>query len=817
MSGGMTQLFDTSDPRYHAYATVALERSIDASTGFTYGVPPAMKDLEPGERVVVPLGRSDRKVAGYVTNIEPSTTIARVKPILERDGNRVGLTMDLIKLAQWMAAYYCAPIGMVFANMLPAAVKKGTGIVVEICVELTEDGQRVAIALAASAKVEVPSGLKLSKLQKAALSVMKDRPTGEDDAVTMRDLADLAGAKTVTPVKQLIDKALLRGVERSSIRAARNIWTPTEHELPMPPRVTLNAEQASAVDHLTAQLHNGFSVSLLHGVTGSGKTEVYLRMIEGLLAQRNDAPKIPRQEREMRGPSVIVLVPEIALTPQTSKRFHERFDNVAVLHSGLTAAQRHEQWQRIRRGEAHIVVGARSAIFAPLANLKLIVVDEEHETSYKQDQVPRYHARDVAIKRAQLCGVPIVLGSATPSLESYYNTAGFSQATGADHQGSAKRNFHLLKLPNRVTGLMLPEVDIVDMRDERRKRYQMTGKTGWHLLSLRLEKQLQQTMKEGGQAILLLNRRGYGNFIGCADQHGCAWVKFCDYCDATMVYHRDKSLPAGGLIRCHHCDAEQLLPKTCPDCGRAVNVFGLGTQRVEEEIERLCPDAPMMRMDSDSMRRGADYHDALERFRSGELRILVGTQMIAKGLDFPNVRVVGVINADTSLHLPDFRSAERTFQLIAQVAGRAGRGTEPGRVIVQTFNPNDPAIQLASKHDYETFARRELALREKTALPPITRMARIVLRDRDQMQVIKAAAELARDLKTFIADLNRGIRMRGPAPCPIARVAEFHRHQIELIAPDASTLQLLLTRMRNAKLIKSDAKMAIDVDPVALL
>jgi len=495
-----------------------------------------------------------------------------------------------------------------------------------------------------------------------------------------------------------------------------------------------------------------------------------------------------------------VLVPEIALTPQTVARFMHRFDSVAVLHSGLTAAQRHEQWRRIREGDANIVVGARSAVFAPLPKVGVIIVDEEQENSYKQDQLPRYHARDVAVKRGQLLGIPILLGSATPSLESYDN---------ATRRGS----YQLIELPDRVMNMKLPRVELVDMIAERRKR------RGVHLLSSRLEHVLEHTLHDGGQAMLLLNRRGYANYIACPDQN-CGWLKSCDYCDVTMVYHKDKRLPTGGNVRCHHCGAEQLLPQHCPTCSRKVTVFGLGTQRVEEELVRKFPELRYQRMDSDVMRTGRDYHDTLESFRKGELQVLVGTQMIAKGLDFPNVRLVGVVSGDTSLHMPDFRAAERTFQLITQVAGRAGRSDEPGKVIVQTFNPDDITIRFAAQHDYPGFAKYELAQREQVMLPPFSRMARIVVRDRENDACFEHAQKLWQHLQINNDAQGKRVRLRGPMPCPISRVAGYYRWQIELISPPpggAAGLQNLLTALRNERLLISDARMAVDVDPVDLL
>jgi len=544
--------------------------------------------------------------------------------------------------------------------------------------------------------------------------------------------------------------------------------------------------------------------------------------------------------------SAIVLVPEIALTPQTVGRFIGRFPDgsVAVLHSGLTAAQRHVQWRRIRSGEARIVVGARSAVFAPLPNPRLIIVDEEHEGSYKQDQLPRYHARDVAIRRAQILNIPVILGSATPSLESYHNAVAEIGERRAEVVGRKqgdrvgrtptsdlpypKPPYHLVCLPDRVPGMTLPRVEIVDMQEERRAR------RGVHLISQRLERELHRVLgiRDRGsgtsvpvgdappsQAILLLNRRGYANYIACPD-HTCGWQLTCDHCDVTMVYHVDRKLPQGGVVRCHHCGAEQLLPLHCPDCSKKTNTFGLGTQRVEEELARKFPGVRAIRMDSDTMRTARHYQEALDTFRAGEADVLLGTQMIAKGLDFPGVRLVGVISADVALHMPDFRAGERCFQLISQVSGRSGRSSEPGKVVVQTFDAGNPVIGLAAKHDYTGFARQELALRARTGLPPISRLARIVVRDKDYPKAVAEARVLAEHLRAFNQKLELGVRVRGPSDCPLARVADHHRQQVELLAPPpqpAAKLQKLMTALRNAKLLKSDAHTAVDVDPVALL
>lgn len=802
----MSLLFETypASAPITGYAQVALEQGVDiAPDGLTYGIPAPISDLQIGERVIVPLGRGNKPTTGYITAIDKQSDLEKVKPIKCRDPRGISLTSDLIELARWLGAYYCCPLGMVFATMLPAAVKRGIGRVVQLQVRLSETELSSEI-------------IKLTKLQKKVLEASRELADKGVAWVEHRRLADYAGAKTVTPVKQLIDKQVLIARRQMTVRAS-------SYDTPKPEAATriddgiLSDAQRHAIEQIIHSAERGFSVHLLHGVTGSGKTEVYLRVLESVCC----VSKNEGNGNSSRQLGAIILVPEIALTPQTVARFEARFDDVAVLHSALTSSQRHEQWRRIRDGHAKVVVGARSAIFAPLPHVGLIIVDEEHDTSYKQDQLPRYHARDVAVRRAQILGIPVVLGSATPSLESYHNATAILNAdpikqdkeNDSLHQHivtvSCSR-YNLLQLPNRITGFELPKVQIVDMVEERRSR------RGVHLLSRRLEDLLKYTLRQKSQALLLLNRRGFANYIACPDQR-CGWLMSCEFCDASVVYHKDKSLPSGGYVQCHHCGAEQLLPRHCPICRKRVTTFGLGTQRVEEEIARKFPEIKVARMDSDTMRRGLDYQSTLESFHKGQIDVLIGTQMIAKGLDFPNVRMVGVISADTALHMPDFRAAERTFQIIAQVSGRAGRGDKPGIVVVQTFNAQDEVIQLAAKHDYESFAARELALRSAVELPPICRMARIVVRHQDHRIGFQLATELAEHLNVFNQQHRYEIKLHGPMPCPISRIAGFFRHQIELVARDAAALQGLMTDLRNAKLLHADGRTAVDVDPVELM
>ncbi|MBI1370610.1 MAG: primosomal protein N' [Planctomycetes bacterium] len=762
----------------HRYAHVALEQGLEKPGGLTYLIPDTLHDLRVGDRVIVPLGRNDRPVSGYVLNISDDADVdpLKLKAIASKDRLAVNLPDDLVELARWVSRYYCCPLGMVFATMLPAAVKKGIGLVRKTYVDLHDP-----IATIALASIVHEHGLKGK--QADVLGVALEMARLGKMPVDPKTLAHAAGAKSISPVTGLIERGLLKQIVKTEVQA---IWA--EHAVEENKHLTLNDDQQKVLDAIAASLDGAFAALLLHGVTGSGKTEVYIRAIEEVVK---------------RGKRAIVLVPEIALTPQTVGRFIGRFKHVAVLHSGLTAAQRHQQWTLIRDGWANVIVGARSAIFAPVDNLGLIVVDEEHDGSYKQDNAPRYHARDVAVKRAQMLGATVLMGSATPALESYYN---------ATTRGAYK----LLSLPKRVSQQPLPRVEIVDLLDERRKRSEYTGKGGIHLLSVKLEQLLRQTFKDGGQAMLLLNRRGFANYIACPD-HRCGWIMKCEHCDANMVYHVSAAIPSGGLVRCHYCGFENRQPTVCPVCSRKVTMFGLGTQRVELEIERKFPDVKFARMDSDAMRTATDYAQVLDAFKRGEIRLLVGTQMIAKGLDFPNVRLVGVISADTALSLPDFRAAERTFQMVCQVAGRSGRSTAGGRVVIQTFTPAHPAIALAAMHDYVKFAADELAHRKRAKLPPITRMARLIVRDEALEKAQAEATKLAGVIRAVKDDLNLEASIVGPTPAPISRIGGYHRQQIEIAAENAAVIQQLLAAARSADLLRSDARTAVDVDPISLM
>ncbi len=762
------------------YVRVVVERGIESGEGahgYTYRCDAAVRV---GDRVRVPLGRGNTATGGYVVEVggpelAEGMSGARIKAVL--DVTPANFLDAMLGLARWMSAYYVCPLGMVLSAMMPAAVKRGTGIRSERVFERAETGVDAALMETLS-----------KKTRELVIRVMS-LPREMFPAAPKRLAAEL-GLKTAAPLKRAEEIGVLRTVMRERLEG-RGFSLPEVTGTDTPPPLT--AAQGGIVEGIGATLDR-FGVHLVRGVTGSGKTEVYLRLIERVLGA---------------GKTAIVLVPEIALTPQTSARFLRRFSGhgVCVLHSGLSASQRHAEWDRAARGAARVVVGARSAVFAPLANLGLIVVDEEHDSSYKQDQLPRYHGRDAAIKRAQLEGCPVVLGSATPSLESWANA-----------RGPGVRST-LWELPERVVGRM-PPVEIVDLTEQRKAKAQMdpSSRTRQWSIGPRLEAAVVKTLGAGGQVILLLNRRGFAHYIACL-KPSCGWVLGCDQCDARLVFHKHADLPRGGDVACHHCLARQLLPRACPDCGGPINIFGAGTQRVEEEVARIVESCGMtsdevIRADSDSMGSARDYFEALGRFARGDAKVLLGTQMIAKGLDFPNVQLVGVVSADTALSLPDFRSGERTFQLVSQVAGRAGRGPAGGRVIVQTMEPRNSAIVYASRHDYVGFADRELASRREWGLPPATRMARIVCRDASAVKARESAGEIAEALRGVRAP---GVRVLGPMECPINRTHGQFRYAAEVIAPSATELNGCLAALRASGLLISDAKTAVDVDPVALM
>jgi primosomal protein N' (replication factor Y) len=663
--------------------------------------------------------------------------------------------------------------------MVPGGVKKGAG---------TRTEKQIYLAAGTGGVGEVTEQLRGRK-QKQIVDFLREREAfGPDSALGLQTSLQVLGCSN-EPVKRLSEKQFVKIVEKTILKSLpvipKGMAIRTE-------KIVLNDDQQEALAHFKAQIDSGrFGVTLLHGVTDSGKTELYIRAIEAVL---------------QRGKTAIVLLPEIALTAQTVQRFSVRFDRIAVMHSGLTASQRNAQWQKIRAGEADVVIGARSAVFAPLRGLGLVIVDEEHEPSYKQDTAPRYNARDVAIKRAQLERAYCILGSATPSLETLYNC-------------SNKKHFALVRLPKRVLDLPMPEMKLVDMRQTR-----PTGK-GINLISGPLAERLKETIARKEQAILLLNRRGYSNFVFCPS---CKHTMHCRNCDVTLTFHKFKTRGAGqmqslmqrhmnyGYAVCHYCLAQTLVPQKCPLCGKGMAMIGLGSQRLEEELARKFPDVRVSRVDSDSM-VGKDYYRVLRDFGEGRIDVLAGTQMLAKGLHFPNVTLVGIISADTSLYLPDFRANERTFQLISQVAGRAGRSAKKGTVFVQTFLPEQPAIQFALRNDYNAFLNEELKHRKVCNLPPYWRLAAMVMRDRNFDKLEEACRRIRKVIDNIVERERLELIVRGPVPAVITRIQRFHRMQIIIQAPQAEIIRQLFACLRTTEPVRPAVMTAIDIDPVNLL
>ncbi len=539
--------------------------------------------------------------------------------------------------------------------------------------------------------------------------------------------------------------------------------------------LSLNPQQDSALRPIREKMEAGaFGVFLLHGITGSGKTEIYLQAADCVLK---------------RGKSVIILVPEIALTPQTIERFRQRFAaSVAVLHSRLSAGERLREWERIRQGAARIVIGPRSAVFSPVPVLGLVVIDEEHETSYKQEDTPRYHAREVAIERARLARAVVILGSATPSLESYYR--------------AQRKEYQLIELTERVENKDLPLVTVVDMRREESRRRPAKVFSG------ALERKIGEVLGRNEQVILFLNRRGFSTFAHC---RYCGTVVKCSRCNVALIYHFDRE-----KLVCHYCNRQIAPPSLCPHCRSGyVRYFGLGTQKVESEIKRLYPETKAARMDTDSTSRRGAHARILDDFRHGRTGILVGTQMVAKGHDFSRVTLVGVVAADTALNLPDFRSGERTFSLLTQVAGRSGRGEEKGEVIVQTYTPHHYAIQAAQQHDYRRFYSCEISQRRELDYPPFSHLVKIVLRGRKEETVGRAAEELAR-----LVPLQRGktaISVLGPAPLPVAKVKDYYRWNVILKSKKVPGILRVLGKCLLEFRKPAGVFLAVDVDPMSML
>ncbi len=811
-------------PDSAAIAEVAVH---GVATILHYTIPETIRrDAVPGVRVAVPLGR--RRVTAYLVARRHESDHPRLKPLLDIIDATPILSADMLKLTEWASRYYVAPWGTLIRTALPA----GIDTVRSYRISLTRTGTQVRapgplfdairqqlgsqeLSLRQlqgklsnrhiKAAVERYAKAGLLRIQEVVRGPIRTRretryrvPDGTDwnrkrlerlkrqapaqAAVIQHFLGDPAGQTAamiaertgVSPgvLRALVAKGLLA---RETIESVRDPFAgdTLNPDSAMPPPLT-EEQQGAATSVITAVQAERFETFLLYGVTGSGKTEVYLRVIAAALRQGRDA---------------LLIVPEIGLTPQLVRLLRSRFGpQVAVLHSGLSDGERYDQWHRLRRGEARVAVGARSAVFAPLRNLGVIVVDEEHDSTYKQGEFPRYHARDLAVVRGRLCGAVVILGSATPSVESFFNAR-----TG---------KYRLLKLTKRIDDRPLPDVCVVDMKTER----------GAAVLSNQLSLAVHRGLAHKEQILLFLNRRGYAPYMICTT---CGYVVKCPNCSVSLTYHLKEN-----VLACHHCDHTVPLRESCPECRQtALALQGMGTERIEAELARAFKGSVLLRLDRDTTRRKGSVQRILDRFRQRDGDILVGTQMVTKGHHLPGISTVGVLNADASLHLPDFRSGERTFQMLTQVAGRAGRGDSRGRVFLQSFTPEHYSVQAATGHDYDRFFQAEISLRRAMHYPPYRRLVNLILAS-NSLQKAGAAAER---LAQILADLRAActdVEILGPARAPLSTLRGKKRYQILVKGKHAGVLnrivregQAAFERTRGF----SGVDLTVDVDPVDFL
>lgn len=728
-----------------------------------YRVPGHLENqVQTGSLVRVPvLNRLHLGVVGEI-GAPKDFPIDRLKNVAQVVYPFPAMPPDLLQLARWMAVYYAASLDGIIEAMIPVAVRKGAGIKEEKLLSVTRTATPDELAVL---EKRAPQQARLYRFLAQQFTPQLKRLV-----LSRLDL-------TAAVVAALVRRGLVQEHNRRVIRDAyAEDWARGELVSAQPPR--LNEEQQTAVNALTEQIATEkFGVTLLHGVTGSGKTEVYLHAIDTVL---------------QAGGGVIFLVPEVALTPQTVARLRSRLEAIApdhkcvVWHSHLSEGERLDGWLALAAGEARVVVGARSAVFAPVQNLRLIVVDEEHEPAYKQDETPRYHGRDVAVYRARLNHAHCLLGSATPSLESYAN--------------ALAGKYRLAELRQRVDARQLPHIDVVDMRVE------VMRSRGLTTLSGLLVRALQDRFEKREQAILFINRRGYSSSMLCTE---CGHVEECTHCSIAMTYHRSDE-----VLRCHLCGDQRRAPLVCPKCrSPKIRWRGLGTQRVEEAVRRVLPRARIERMDTDTMSRKNRFREILGEFRAGKVDVLVGTQMIGKGLDFPNVTLVGLVDADISMHIPDFRANERTFQLLVQVAGRAGRGDRAGEVVVQTFTPQAEAIQFSRHADYAGFSAAELKLRKDFHYPPYRHLIHHLFRGPNPEKLQFFAEQWARLVEK---ELGAQVELRGPTPSPIEKIKDEYRWQLWYFTLNVSKTIPRLSRLRADFKWPDDITQVLDVDPVNL-
>ena len=749
------------------FARVLVDRAGGAA--LDYSIPEEMESrVEIGSRVGVRM--RNRPALATVIEVLDSTDVPGVRPLDKLVTERPILGPNLLRLARWMAEYYCCPVETAMRAVLPQVVRKGDAFKQRQVARLT---RQVDDAFLAEIERRAP---KQAAIVETLRGVVEEGT--ENDPPDSRLPGSMAVALLLKQAGS--DRGSLASLVRKGVIVTESeVVSRDPHEretfvaaAPHP----LNAEQVTVFEQVCLALDKPEKPLLLHGVTGSGKTEIYLQGIQRVLD---------------RGQSAIMLVPEIALTPQTVERFKSRFaamqQEVAVLHSHLSEGERHDEWHKINDGRARIVIGARSAVFAPLEKLGLIVVDEEHENSYKQEDPPRYHARDLAVLRGSFENCAVLLGSATPSLESVYNAR-----TG---------KYQLLTMKLRVDDRKLPYFRIVDMRMEGER-----GK-GVSIISENLRQAIEARLTRKEQTILFLNRRGFSTSLSCEK---CGYVATCPDCSVSLTFHR-----AENRIVCHICGHKAIAPSKCPECrDPSIKYSGIGTEKVEEAVSKVFPQATVRRMDADTMTRKEAYRETLTAFRTGKIDILLGTQMIAKGLHFPNVTLVGIVNADLSLHLPDFRAAERTFQLLTQVAGRAGRGDVEGEVFVQSFTPHHPAIQFARHHDFDGFAEQEIGWREHFEYPPFSKMVLITARSPHQERGRFSIETLARRLKEL---LPPNTSIADPSPAPLEKSHGNFRFHLMLRTRAVMKLSRALHQVLEKLTFPEDVTVTVDVDPYQLM
>ncbi|MED3996465.1 primosomal protein N' [Peribacillus frigoritolerans] len=785
---------------------------------FDYRIPEKWNQvIKPGMRVIVPFG--PRMVQGFVTGLKAKSDFAKLRFIKEPMDLEPIINDELLQLGDWLTKEaMCFKISALQA-MLPAAMKAKYEKVIKVVEDKKDqippsiqnlfgkndslswkdviEGENASLVqkemqngnLELEYNVKNRLNKKTVRVIKSLLSPMELKEMASaisshakkqqellqyfiehQEPIPLKELLELMNTSSGT-VKSLVSKGALAEMDQE---VYRDPYENRVFEKSIP--FTLTAEQAAALKPIQEKIHHDeHDVFLLYGVTGSGKTEVYLQAIASVIE---------------KGKEAIMLVPEISLTPQTVKRFKERFgEQVAVMHSGLSVGEKYDEWRKIHRKEVKVVVGARSAVFAPFESLGLVIIDEEHESSYKQEETPRYHARDVAIERAKSYGCPVILGSATPTLESF---------------ARAKKNvYKLLTLSKRMNKNALPAVDIVDMREELR-----TGNRS--MFSELLFTKLKDRLEKGEQTVLMLNKRGHSSFVMC---RSCGLVINCPNCDISLTYHRFND-----IMKCHYCGFEEGMPSVCPECeSEHIRFFGTGTQKVEEELAKILPEARVIRMDVDTTSKKGSHERLLNAFGEGKADILLGTQMIAKGLDFPNITLVGVLSADTMLHLPDFRSSEKTFQLLTQVSGRAGRHQLPGEVVIQTYTPEHYSIELSALQDYDAFYEREMYLRRQSHYPPYYYVVLITVSHEDLMKTVSVTEKITNYLGSR---LNRDSVVLGPVASPISRINNRYRYQCLIKykrEPDLNQHLRTLLEHYQKETAQNHLQISIDLNPQIMM